>query len=104
MVVETADEERVISWPAPNSPISTQGTSIYRQRTRAQLRPGDRVTVRAVPGWLARDQVWTVPARGTAPAATSTLWFALGAALVFGGLCSLALAVPGTTRPHQRAD
>lgn len=94
VVLDREDEERELVWTAPNSPVSTQGTSIYRRRTLARLRPGDEVIVRAVPGWLQRDVRFTVPAPGTAPGWRAVLGIGIAAALVFGGLCSLALAVP----------
>jgi ferredoxin-type protein NapH len=96
-----------LSWDAPNSPVSTQGTEIYRRRIEVDIEPGDEVVVRAIPGWLARDVRWTVPAAGTAPGAGATLLVAAAAALIFMGLLSLALAVPdraGAAQPLRGPD
>ncbi len=79
----------------PTSPMSTPKRSIYRKRVPVKALPGDTLVIEPIEGWLERRLVLTVPPKGIAPTRRTTMWFFGGALLLFAGLLSLALAVPG---------
>jgi len=82
-----------------NHPISTQRPSIYRRLLPRRFAAGDRVVVHAVDGYLPQSVELVVAPPGTRVALSEHLLYLAAAALLFGGLMSLALAVP--TRADQ---
>jgi ferredoxin-type protein NapH len=85
----------VVEWRAPNSPRSTVNRAIYRRALPAlRPAPGDRVVIRAIPEWLPEPVRITIPRRSPGSDRAHTVVVAFGAALLFAGLLSLALAVP----------
>jgi ferredoxin len=79
---------------APNAPASTPRRTIYRWRSQADLGPGDRVRIGSVRGWIEDPTSFAIPRAGLAIPRVRFLGFAVAGALIFGGLLSLAYALP----------
>lgn len=77
---------------SPNAPVSTPRRTLYRSRFPFLAQPGDRVEIAAE--WLQAPLVVVVPEPGTRETAAGWLEWTLGAALLYVGLLSLAMAWP----------
>jgi ferredoxin-type protein NapH len=86
---------KAVQFEAPTSPISTVERTIYRQRLNLRLVAGDHITLMPVTGWLEQPITWAIPSTGATGSPLISLQFFVAAAMIFGGVLSLAFAFSG---------
>ena len=94
-----------LSFTHPRRPWSARRPTIFRERLPLRLDAGDRVVVMPVKGWFDEEVAFAVPRAGGIGWLETVTWLVAGA-LLYGGLCALALgvgAVRWTTFPFGEA-
>lgn len=99
-----APDIETVQFEAPTSPISTIERTIYRQRLNLHLAPGDYITLMPVPGWFDQPVTWMIPPTGSTVSPFISLQFCAAAAMIFGGVLSLAFAFSAQRRHTLRAS
>lgn len=84
-------ELTTLRFTGPTSPRSTPNRTLYRQRVDVELRPGDRIDIAPIAGWLPAGLRWRIPHHGTSHQAPGLLLVIVATALAYAGLLSLAL-------------
>ncbi len=83
----------VIELKGPSRYSSTPDRAIYRQ-VYLEISPNDRIELQPIPGWVSEAVSWRIPMPAPGHDSLSLFKTMVGAFLLFGGLLSVALALP----------